>query len=82
MGFLFTVAQNVPPIEKAMLTCFLSNRRGLEFYRKLGFQEDEISPRPRRLRYGKIFTPDYMIMSKAIRPQMLPQSDEGATTTT
>lgn len=50
-----------------MLTCFLANQRGLAFYRKLGFETDDISPVPRKLRYGKIFTPDYVILSKTIR---------------
>ncbi|KAK1753412.1 acyl-CoA N-acyltransferase [Echria macrotheca] len=68
MNFHTTVATNLPPITKVMLTCFLSNRRGLEFYHKLGFQKDDISPRPRRLRFGKVFQPDYVIMSKQIRP--------------
>jgi ribosomal protein S18 acetylase RimI-like enzyme len=67
MSFHSTVAANLPPITKVMLTCFLSNQRGLDFYRKLGFEKDEISPGPRKLRYGKIFTPDYIIMSKPVR---------------
>ncbi|KAK4246506.1 hypothetical protein C7999DRAFT_15404 [Corynascus novoguineensis] len=67
MSFHSTVAANLPPITKVMLTCFLSNRRGLEFYRKLGFEKDDISPVARELRRGKIFTPDYLIMSKTVR---------------
>ncbi|KAL2146430.1 hypothetical protein VTI28DRAFT_3899 [Corynascus sepedonium] len=67
MSFHSTVAANLPPITKVMLTCFLSNQRGLEFYRKLGFKKDDISPVPRELRRGKIFTPDYVIMSKTVR---------------
>jgi hypothetical protein len=66
MSFHSTVAANLPPITKVMLTCFLSNQRGLDFYRKLGFEVDEISPVPRKLRYGKIFTPDYVILSKPV----------------
>lgn len=69
MSFHSTVAENLPPITKVMLTCFLSNRRGLKFYERLGFEEDEISPRPRKLRYGKVFTPDYVILSKPVRPR-------------
>lgn len=69
MGFLFTAAENIPPINKVMLTCFLSNERGLDFYRRLGFTKDETSPGPRRLRYGKIFTPDYVILSKTVSRQ-------------
>jgi GNAT superfamily N-acetyltransferase len=75
MGFLFTVAGNIPPVGKVMLTCFLSNVRGLDFYKKLGFQKDEISPAPRKLRFGKTFTPDYVILSKTISRQILRPSD-------
>ncbi|KAL2255602.1 hypothetical protein VTK26DRAFT_3037 [Humicola hyalothermophila] len=74
MSFHSTVAQNLPPVTKVMLTCFLSNQRGLDFYRKLGFEEDAISPEPRDLRNGKRFLPDYVILSKTIRPA----SDSGA----
>jgi ribosomal protein S18 acetylase RimI-like enzyme len=49
-----------------MLTCFLSNERGLDFYKRLGFERDDISPGPRKLRFGKTFTPDYVILSKAV----------------
>ncbi|KAJ9137629.1 Acyl-CoA N-acyltransferase [Coniochaeta hoffmannii] len=75
MGFLDTVARNIPPIDKVMLTCFLSNKRGLDFYHKLGFQKDEISPAPRKLRFGKTFIPDYVILSKKIS-HPLPQLDQ------
>ncbi|OTA76949.1 hypothetical protein M434DRAFT_87818 [Hypoxylon sp. CO27-5] len=66
MEFLESVAANTPPVEKVMLTCFLSNERALAFYRKLGFKRDEISPEPRKLRFGKEFIPDYVIMSKVV----------------
>lgn len=72
MGFLFTVAKNIPSVSKVMLTCFLSNERGLDFYSRLGFKKDEISPTPRKLRFGKTFIPDYAILSKTISRQMLP----------
>ncbi|KAK3904709.1 acyl-CoA N-acyltransferase [Staphylotrichum tortipilum] len=65
MSFHSTVAANLPPITKVMLTCFLSNKRGLDFYKKLGFEIDHISPVPRTLR-GKTFNPDYVIMSKPV----------------
>jgi ribosomal protein S18 acetylase RimI-like enzyme len=71
MGFLFTAAKNIPPVSKVMLTCFLSNERGLDFYKRLGFEKDEISPGPRKLRSGKTFTPDYAILSKTISRQIL-----------
>ncbi|KAK8016975.1 N-alpha-acetyltransferase 40 [Apiospora rasikravindrae] len=38
----------------------------LAFYRKRGFEKDEMSPEPRKLRFGKVFVPDYMIMSKGV----------------
>ncbi|KAI1407595.1 acyl-CoA N-acyltransferase [Hypoxylon sp. FL1857] len=67
MGFLESVAANTPPIEKVMLTCFLSNERAFAFYKKSGFEKDEISPEPRKLRFGKEYIPDYVIMSKFVR---------------
>jgi RimJ/RimL family protein N-acetyltransferase len=67
MTFHSTVAANLPPVTKVMLTCFLSNQRALDFYRKLGFEKDAISPEARELRGGKTFTPDYVIMSKTVR---------------
>ncbi|KAI1500163.1 acyl-CoA N-acyltransferase [Biscogniauxia marginata] len=66
LGFHERVAANTPPIKKVMLTCFLSNKRALEFYKKHGFEKDEISPSPRKLRFGKEFVPDYVIMSKVV----------------
>ncbi|KAK0724699.1 acyl-CoA N-acyltransferase [Lasiosphaeris hirsuta] len=67
MSFHTTVAANIPIVTKVMLTCFLANQRGVAFYSRLGFEKDEISPVPRKLRYGKVFTPDYVIMSKRVR---------------
>jgi ribosomal protein S18 acetylase RimI-like enzyme len=80
MGLHQTVAANLPPVEKVMLTCFMANERGLRFYRKLGFVVDDTSPGPRRLRGGKIVTPDYCIMSKpvVIQPQEGKPVDEVA----
>lgn len=66
MSFLDTVAAALPPVEKVMLTCFLSNERALRFYTQCGFAVDDISPRARRLRGAKVFTPDYCIMSKPV----------------
>ncbi|ROT35043.1 hypothetical protein SODALDRAFT_76987 [Sodiomyces alkalinus F11] len=66
MGFLETVAVNIPLIEKVMLTCFLRNAKAVAFYKKLGFVKDAISPQERRLRGGKLFVPDYVIMSRTI----------------
>ena len=66
LGFQSTIARNLPPITKVMLTCFLSNQRALKFYETLGFAPDEISPGPRKLRSGTVFVPDYVIMSKVV----------------
>ncbi|KAI1341184.1 acyl-CoA N-acyltransferase [Xylariaceae sp. FL0016] len=66
MGFLERVAANTPPITKVMLTCFLSNQHALAFYKNSGFEADPISPEPRKLRFGKEFVPDYVIMSKVV----------------
>jgi RimJ/RimL family protein N-acetyltransferase len=67
MGFLHTIAVKLPPVTKVMLTCFLSNTQAMKFYAGVGFVKDGISPEPRKLRYGKVFEPDYMIMSKRVR---------------
>lgn len=49
-----------------MLTYFVANKAARSFYDKLGFEIDGTSPEARILR-GKMFTPDYAIMSKVIR---------------
>ncbi|KAI1812958.1 acyl-CoA N-acyltransferase [Poronia punctata] len=66
MSFSETVAANTPPIRKVMLTCFLSNEKAMSFYRRNGFTTDPISPRPKKLRYGRKYIPDYAIMSKRV----------------
>ncbi|KAI0015694.1 acyl-CoA N-acyltransferase [Xylariomycetidae sp. FL0641] len=66
MSHLERVAVNTPPIKKVMLTCFVTNEKAMSFYKKFGFQTDAISPEPRKLRFGKIFVPDYTIMSKVV----------------
>ncbi|KAK3933599.1 acyl-CoA N-acyltransferase [Diplogelasinospora grovesii] len=79
MSFLTTVASNIgKPITKVMLTCFVANQKGLEFYKKLGFDKDEISPGPRKLRHNKVFTPDYVIMSKTAVPQLNTENNSTA----
>ncbi|KAK8064504.1 hypothetical protein PG994_007142 [Apiospora phragmitis] len=60
------VARHTPTVAKVMLTCFLSNERALAFYRRRGFAKDGLSPEPRKLRFGKVFVPDYVIMSKGV----------------
>ncbi|KAI0190811.1 acyl-CoA N-acyltransferase [Astrocystis sublimbata] len=67
MSLLESVAAQTPPIGKVMLTCFLSNQNALAFYTSIGFTEDPISPMPKKLRYGRVYIPDYAIMSKVIK---------------
>ncbi|BCS00953.1 N-terminal L-serine N(alpha)-acetyltransferase NAT4 [Aspergillus luchuensis] len=50
-------------VEKAMLTVFTSNGVAQRLYEAIGFETDEYSPRPRRLRNGMVKEPDYRIMS-------------------
>lgn len=66
MSFLESVADHTPPVKKVMLTCYLSNQKALAFYEKFGFTEDPISPVPKKLRYGREYIPEYVIMSKAV----------------
>lgn len=53
-------------VEKAMLTSFKANKTALRFYERLGYEEDEYSPRPRKLRNGIVKKPDYVILSKTL----------------
>ena len=63
MSYHAAVAKAIPGVGKVMLTCFVANTRARAFYERLGFTKDDISPEPRVLRFGKLFTPDYVIMS-------------------
>jgi N-alpha-acetyltransferase 40 len=72
MSLLEGVAERIPGVDKVMLTCFLSNSKGLEFYRRLGFEKAAHSPETRRLRSGKMFVPDYLIMSKDVGKRSYP----------
>ncbi|KAI0861338.1 acyl-CoA N-acyltransferase [Xylaria cubensis] len=66
MSFLESVAAHTPPIKKVMLTCLLTNQKAFAFYKSMGFTQDPISPVPKKLRYGREFIPDYVIMSKTV----------------
>lgn len=79
MGCLTKAAENIPTIEKVMLTCFVSNASGLKFYEKIGFIEDDFSPRERKLRGGKVVKPDYVILSRRTRGRA-GDGDHGMTT--
>ncbi|KAF6840734.1 GNAT family acetyltransferase NAT4 [Colletotrichum musicola] len=67
MDIQIAVAQSIPIVEKVMLTCFVANASARAFYEKLGFERDAISPPERKLRFGKVFVPDYVIMSRRVR---------------
>ncbi|KAK2752634.1 hypothetical protein FQN55_006747 [Onygenales sp. PD_40] len=51
-------------VKKCMLTVFKANVSGMRFYERLGYREDEFSPRPMKLRNGNTREFDYMILSK------------------
>lgn len=63
MDYVTTAADNIPTLEKTMLTCFVSNEHARRFYQRLGFDVDESSPRPRKLR-GKVIEPEYVILCR------------------
>ncbi|KAH6657911.1 acyl-CoA N-acyltransferase [Truncatella angustata] len=67
MGFQESVAKHIQTVEKVMLTCFVKNTDAFEFYKRLGFGIDPISPEPRQLRHGKELAPNYVIMSKKVK---------------
>ncbi|KAI7087006.1 hypothetical protein KC356_g4562 [Hortaea werneckii] len=52
-------------VEKVMLTCFLSNKKALRFYRKCGFKVDACSPEERCTR-KTVLKPDYVILSRRV----------------
>ena len=54
-------------VGQAMLSVFRSNKISLRFYKKLGYEEDEFSPKPKRLRNGVTKESDYMILSKRLK---------------
>ncbi|KAL4796529.1 acyl-CoA N-acyltransferase [Aspergillus venezuelensis] len=54
-------------LEKTMLTVFKSNKRAIKFYERVRYEEDENSPRPRKLRNGTVKEADYLIMSRNLR---------------
>ena len=54
-------------VEKAMLTVFRENKAALNLYQRLGYSEDDFSPRPRELRNGVMKSPTYVILSKNLK---------------
>ena len=56
-------------MDKSMLTVFKRNTYARQWYTSRGYEEDEISPRPRKLRGGRSIEPDYEILSKRLQEQ-------------
>jgi N-alpha-acetyltransferase 40 len=54
-------------VEKAMLTVFKANEKAINWYKKRGYDVDEYSPEPRKLRNGTIKESKYLIMSKRLK---------------
>ena len=65
MGLMEEVGKKAR-VEKSMLTVFRANKAAMNFYRGLGYEEDEYSPRPRKLRGGVVKHLDYIILSKPL----------------
>lgn len=72
---LFNIVEHIGTtngMEKTMLTVFRRNEQARAMYGKLGYDVDECSPRPRRLRGGVVKEADYIIMSKVLQPEIQP----------
>ena len=69
---LFTIMEEVGRgvgLCKIMLTVFVAAKGATGFYERLGFEIDEYSPGPRKLRGGKVKKPDYLILSKKLKDE-------------
>ncbi|KAF6234827.1 hypothetical protein HO173_007047 [Letharia columbiana] len=64
-------------VEKAMLTVFKRNKAAMQFYERLGYEEDEYSPRPKKLRNGVVKELDYLILSKSLIGGVKNHQEEG-----
>lgn len=56
-------------VDKAMLTVFKSNDRAVKWYKKRGYEVDEYSPEPRKLRDGTVIELKYLILSKRLKEE-------------
>ncbi|KLJ12240.1 hypothetical protein EMPG_12697 [Blastomyces silverae] len=65
LGYYEEIGRNIG-LQKTMLTVFKANGPAIRFYERLGYGEDEFSPKPMKLRNGHIREYDYMILSKVI----------------
>ncbi|KAF7867244.1 hypothetical protein EAF04_005327 [Stromatinia cepivora] len=70
MSLLTSIARAIPGVEKTMLTCFTANEEALSFYKKLGYEKDEYSPEPKRLKGGKAVESDYVILSRGVEREV------------
>lgn len=75
MGLLEEVGRRAE-VEKAMLTVFRRNEAAVRFYEGLGYEVDEFSPRPKKLRSGVVKEVDYSIMSKSLGGGVKSQGEE------
>ncbi|EXJ65554.1 hypothetical protein A1O7_01895 [Cladophialophora yegresii CBS 114405] len=66
MDVVGKIALNIG-LAKVMLTVFRANKRAVDWYTKLGYQEDDFSPGPRKLRNGTVKESSYIIMSKQLK---------------
>ncbi|TQV98647.1 hypothetical protein V2A60_007636 [Cordyceps javanica] len=64
MGHVTAAADRIGALDKTMLTCFVANAHARRFYERLGFDVDESSPRPRRLR-DRVVEPEYVILCRS-----------------
>ena len=64
---MFEDAGRAAQVQKAMMTVFRANGGALRLYEKLGYREDEYSPRPKKLRGGIVREADYVIWSKNLK---------------
>ena len=65
MGMFEDIGRDIG-LDKTMLTVFKSNKSAMRFYERMGYVEDEFSPRPVKLRNGRTKDFDYMILSKSL----------------
>jgi N-alpha-acetyltransferase 40 len=61
------VAEKISNVGKVMLTVFTSNEAAVGFYRSQSFITDEVSPRDKKLRGGKVVSEGYLILSKEVK---------------
>ncbi|RMZ82867.1 hypothetical protein DV737_g1891, partial [Chaetothyriales sp. CBS 132003] len=66
MDYVEAIGQSVG-VKKAMLTVFRSNQRAVGVYERLGYEEDEFSPKPRQMRNGTVKEASYVILSKMLQ---------------